>query len=50
MNQIPLDDAVKIANSTLSIGRYDVAAAMCKNNISAHPGYERAIRLPRSGL
>lgn len=45
MSQITLDDAVKIANGAIAVGRYDVAAAMCENIISAYPWYDEARRI-----
>lgn len=45
MNQITLDDAVKIANGAIAVGRYDVATAMCENIISAHPRCDEARRI-----
>ncbi|WP_377806243.1 hypothetical protein ABNQ38_06050 (plasmid) [Azospirillum sp. A29] len=45
MNQITLNDAVKIANGAIAVGRYDVAVAMCENIISAHPWYNEARRI-----
>ena len=41
MSQITLDDAVRIANGAIAVGRYDVAVAMCEKSYPRIPGKMR---------